>query len=347
MWAHIVWPEGDPAGAVYECPNCKERTPERQKAEMVAVGRWRATRPEVQGHAGFRLNALVSLLANATWGKLAAEFQAAKDDPGQLQTFVNTILGQGWTQPTLIDSGSVQARAEDFDLERIPPEVLVITAGNDIQDDRIETSIVGWTRDHVALVLGHFVTWGSYQETSTWQELDELLRTTWRHPHGGRLKVDAAIVDAGDGDHYDAVIGFCVPRMSRRIFAGKGMNGARPAFQMAKSRSIASKFAIIGIDGVKGIIFDRLQRGRGLRFSKSLDPVYFEQLCSERRVLRYARGMPVRRFERTGRTRNESLDCATYAFAARQAISINLERRATELRGQVYDRPSLASLLPR
>ena len=35
--------------------------------QMVEAGRWRATAPEVQGHAGFRLNALVSLLHNARW----------------------------------------------------------------------------------------------------------------------------------------------------------------------------------------------------------------------------------------------------------------------------------------
>ena len=47
---------------------------------------------------GFRLNALVSLLANASWGKLAAEFLAAKEDPAELQTFVNCILAQGWRE---------------------------------------------------------------------------------------------------------------------------------------------------------------------------------------------------------------------------------------------------------
>jgi len=63
---------------------------------MVTAGRWRATRPDVRGHAGFRINALVSLLANASWAKLAAEFIAAKDDPAELQVFGNTGLAQGW-----------------------------------------------------------------------------------------------------------------------------------------------------------------------------------------------------------------------------------------------------------
>jgi hypothetical protein len=56
----------------------------------------RATAPEVANHAGFRLNSLVSLLHNARWGVLAAEFLSAKDNPETLMPFVNTVLAQGW-----------------------------------------------------------------------------------------------------------------------------------------------------------------------------------------------------------------------------------------------------------
>jgi hypothetical protein len=88
----------------------------------------RATAPEVTGHAGFRLNALVSLLANASWAKLAAEFIAAKDDPAELQTFVNTILAQGWREAgEEVDDATLMMRAEPFGLNHIPSEVLLIT----------------------------------------------------------------------------------------------------------------------------------------------------------------------------------------------------------------------------
>jgi len=82
------------------------------------------------------------------------------------------------------------------------------------------------------------------------------------------------------------------------------------------------------------VIFDRLQRGRGIRFSNTLEPVYHEQLASERRVIRYARGMPIRRFERTG-------------HAARQAVSIIYDRREAELRQSPPPKQSLASQLAR
>lgn len=346
QWAHIVWPEGEPERAEYECPHCKGHISERFKVQMVENGVWRATRPEVKKHAGFRLNALVSLLANASWAKLAAEFLTAKDDPGLLRPFVNTVLGQGWSVPTMIDEGALAARAEPFDLNAIPPEVLIITAGADVQDDRIELSVIGWSRDNnTAFVLAHIVTWGSFQDSSTWAEIDEILRSTWRHPWGGRLRIDAACIDAGDGEHYDHVIKFCLPRMSRRVFAIKGMNGARPAFQMAKGRSIANKLAIVGIDTIKTVIFDRLQRGQGIRFSKSLEPIYYEQLASERRVVHYVRGQPKRRFERIGRPRNESLDALVYNFAARQALTVNFERREAELRGRPLPRLGIAEQL--
>ena len=345
LWPHITWPK-DPDGrelpeqAGCECPHCKAIIAERAKAAMVAAGTWRATKPEIIGHAGFRLNSLVSLLANASWAKLAAEFLASKDDPSALQTFVNTVLGQGWSSPSMIDENALQARAEPFSLAAIPPEVLIITAGCDVQDDRVEVSIIGWSRDATAWVLGHFMIFGSFQDQSLWDEIDTLLRSRWRHPLGGSLKVDAAIIDASDGDHFDSVLNFCVPRMGRRIFAGKGMTGARPAFAMAKGKKVADRLILVGVDGLKNVIFDRLTRGRGIRFSSALETAYYEQLCSERRVIRYRMGRPVRRFERTGRTRNEALDCMTYGFSARQAVHVTYDRRELELRGQaVAPRP--------
>lgn len=99
-WDAITWDEGAPESAGWRCPHCAAEIEERHKPGMVEDGRWRALRPEVQGHAGFRMNALVSLHANASWAKLAAEFIGAKDDPTTLQTFVNTILGPFTLPPT-------------------------------------------------------------------------------------------------------------------------------------------------------------------------------------------------------------------------------------------------------
>ncbi|GLK71288.1 phage terminase large subunit family protein [Ancylobacter dichloromethanicus] len=333
LWRHIQWPEGKPSEAHAVCPENGCVIEEVDKPAMVEAGRWRATAPEVQGHAGFRLNALVSPLPNASWSKLAAEFLAAKDDPETLQVFVNTILAEGWKDGgEEVDEAALQARAEPFGLEAIPADVLAITAGCDVQDDRIEVTLCGWSHTEL-FVLGHVIVWGSPDDDTTWLELDALLKSRWKHPAGGLLKVDAAVVDAGDGDWTERVYAFCFPRAVRRIMAGKGVSGARPAIQASKTKVRGGRLWIVGVDGIKTTLANRLARGRSIRFSETLEPAWFEQLTSERRTVRYFKGQPIRRFERIPGRRAEALDCVVYAYAARHALTLNWTVREEEVKG--------------
>lgn len=292
VWEQIIWDEGAPSTARWRCPHCTAEIVEREKPAMVAEGRWRATRPEVQGHAGFRMNALISLHANAAWGKLVAEFLAAKSDPVTLQTFVNTILGQGWrSDGDELAEAELMARAEPFGLTAVPAEVLALTAGVDVQHDRLECSFFGWTEGGVALVLGHTVIWGAYDAEDTWAELDGLLRT--RHPHalGGRIGLDAVAIDAGDGASMHQVTAFASPRMRARVLAIKGALGNRPVIERAGSTTkTGARLWIVGVDTVKAQLFARIAQAGSVRFSDSLPAVWFEQLASERSLIRYSRG---------------------------------------------------------
>jgi len=328
-WADIQWPEGEPERAHYVCPECGSVVEERHKAAMVEGGRWRATAPHVRGHAGFRLNALVSTLANASWGKLAAEFVEAKRSPDTLQVFVNTILAQGWREAAEeIDEAALAARAEPFGLDAIPPDVLVITAGVDVQRDRLEIVFLGWSRDEV-FVLGQSVIYGDPAGDDVWSELDDALRTVWKHPKGGILRVDAAGVDAGDGETMDRVVGFTRARMARRIYALKGATGNRPSIKASDTKG--AKLFIVGVDGLKGQLASRLTRGRTVRFSDTLEARFYEELASERLLMRYVRGAPVRLWERIPGRRAESLDCVVYAMAVRNLVTANLDRREEEV----------------
>ncbi len=334
-WAHIHWPEGRPEDAAWCCPACGSLVPESCKPAMVAAGRWRALRPEVQGHAGFRLTALVSLHANAAWGKLATEFLTVKDDPTTLQTFVNTILGAGWRgEGDEIAEDELAARAEPFGLNAVPEEVLAVTAGVDVQHDRLEVTLCGWCEDGTGAVLGHRVIWGEFADEATWAELDELLRQSFPHALGGRIGIDAAAIDAGDGASMPAVTRFCTPRLRRKVLAIKGAPGfARPVIERASAKAKAPLW-IVGVDTIKQQLFARLTRPRHMRFSADLPPVWYEQLASERAVLRYRRGQPVRSFERMAGRRAEALDCVTYATAARAVLAPDWHRRRRELSGR-------------
>ena len=145
LWENIVWDTDKPDSARYKCPNCEGEINEFHKTEMVKNGRWRATKPEIKSHAGFRLNALISPLHNARWEVLVAEFIESKKSPETLQTFINTILGQGWTGGgEEIDIDKLESRAEPFSLDNIPREVRFLTAGVDVQIDRLELVVAGW-----------------------------------------------------------------------------------------------------------------------------------------------------------------------------------------------------------
>ncbi len=328
-WADIQWPEGEPERAHYVCPECGSVVEERHKAALVENGRWRATAPHVRGHAGFRLNALVSTLTNASWGKLAAEFVEAKRSPDTLQVFVNTILAQGWREAAEeIDEAALAARAEPFGLDALPPEVLIITAGVDVQRDRLEIVFLGWSRDEI-FVLCQSVIYGDPAGDDVWSELDDALRTVWKHPKGGILRVDAAGVDAGDGETMDRVIGFARARMARRIYALKGATGNRPAIRASDTKG--AKLFIVGVDSLKGQLASRLTRGRTVRFSDRLEARFYEELASERLIMRYVRGAPVRLWERIPGRRAESLDCTIYAMAVRNLVTANLDRREEEV----------------
>jgi phage terminase large subunit GpA-like protein len=133
---------------------------------------------------------------------------------------------------------------------------------------------------------------------------------------------------------------FCFPRASRRVMAIKVAAGSRPSIAASHGKVKGGRLWIVGTDTVKTTLFSRLTRGSSIRFSKSLEPAYYEQLSSERRIVRYARGRPVRRFERIVGKRAEALDCLVYAFAAQSAVAVQLDQRADDLH---HATPTVAS----
>lgn len=329
LWRDIKWPADKPEDAYWACPSCGSVVEDRQKHQMVAQGRWMAKKPEVEGHRGYKLTSLTSTLPNAAWPKLAAEFLQAKRNPATLKPFVNTVLGEPWRgEGDYLDAADLDALRRPFSLDSVPPEVLVLTAGADIQKDRIEITFTGWTKDDDLRVLAHEVIWGSPTENETWAEVDDALKRQFRHPLGGVLTVDAAVIDSGNWA--DAVYAFCRPRTARRILSGKGMPGfARPSLTFSTSRK--ARLGLIGVDGIKMALHQRLAHGETILFSDQLGGDYFDQIRAERLVVRYTRGQPVKKWELTSGRRNEALDTLTYSYAARGLVGLDLDRRESDL----------------
>ncbi len=91
------------------------------------------------------------------------------------------------------------------------------------------------------------------------------------------------------------------------------MAGNRPIVRKSQGKV---PFWNFGVDGVKAPLSNRRSRGRTVRFSADLEPRYYEELASERLVVKCTRGMPARRWERKPGARAECLDATVYALAA-------------------------------
>ena len=83
------------------------------------------------------------------------------------------------------------------------------------------------------------------------------------HPAGGLIRIDAAAVDSSDGATMDRVLAFCHARAARRIVAVKGADGNRPAIRASATKG--QRLFIVGVDGIKANLTERLTRGGSIR----------------------------------------------------------------------------------
>jgi phage terminase large subunit GpA-like protein len=106
---------------------------------------------------------------------------------------------------------------------------LLLTAGVDVQRDRLEASLWAWGQDRQSWLVEHRVLAGSPFEAAVWEELRLLLGETWRHASGHRLPVAMAAIDSGDGMTTAEVYAFVRRAGAGRAIAVKGQDGLRAA----------------------------------------------------------------------------------------------------------------------
>jgi phage terminase large subunit GpA-like protein len=356
---HAVFGHGLPDTAEYACPHCGSLWNDGQKnrnvrhAEKLGFG-WRAT-ADFNGVAGFSLNELYSPFQESRLRRLVEKYltalhEAEQGDDGALIVFWNSSVGESYEFKTdAPDVDALEDRAEEYAEFTIPWGGLVLTAGVDVQHDRLAVSIYAWGRGEEDWLIH----WGEIHGQTmvplqgAWLDLEALLSREFEHVGGAKLRIRAGTVDTGDGTAtQDAAYAFCRKWKSRGIMAGKGGSEAnderreifappKPAIDADKKQK-AWKYGlrpfIVGTSRAKDLLIDGRLKLAGIgpgraHWYKSVRPDWYQQITSEIKAPhRSIRGRKV--WQKKSGVHNEGLDTKIYAFHAARSLKLNLLRES-------------------
>lgn len=339
-------PAGDPRPetAVYICKHCGASIEERNKPVMLHEGRWIAENPEAQRGlvAGFHLSKLYSPLGWKSWPMLVEDWAKAQEaarsgDVSRLKTFVNTSLAETWEdQGDRASDHELKKRAEDIPLRQVTWGHYVMTAGVDVQGDRLECYLWAWGRGMERQLVDRAIFYGDPATSAPWDALTDYRRTPVLHASGKPVPLLAVMIDSG-GHHTQQVYMYARNFMSESVMAVKGQSQAGKAILGSPSNVEINwkgakikrgvKLWPLGVDTAKSEIYGRFRTatpGPGyVHLSKHLPGEVYEQLTSERLVTRYVKGHARLEWVKPVGRRNEALDCAVYALAGAYWVGID------------------------
>ena len=319
-------------GVYYICESCDTPIPESSKSRMILGGEWLETATaDNPNHVGFHCNRLISPWVS--WIDMAYDFEASKEDPMQLQVFVNSSLGLPFEREMgeSLDWEKLHQRSQTSNYQRgeLPEGVLMLTAGVDVQGDRLEVSIWGWGRGEQSWLIDHQQIFGDPIEDDVWQQLSHIIGREYRHASGKPIKTRTTCVDSGYLTH--DVYMQVRKRQYLHLFAIKGQAGTgklfvnRPRYMEISYRGKVIergvKLYVLGVDSGKETLYSRTKitnpGSKYINFPSGMDTNYFQGFCSEIQVKKHRSGQVYFAWEKLpGVHNNEPLDCALYALAA-------------------------------
>jgi len=338
-WSQVVFAEKDerghrdPAATTIACAHCGCALTEADRLRMIPQGRWVATAP-FNGVAGFHLWEIYS-----PWTSLADMTTrwraAAREGQESIRVVVNTMLGESYEEAgEQTKPEGLISRVEDYG-PAVPAPACVLTAGVDVQKNRLEVVVNAWGQGRESWNMDYRVLHGDTSQPDLWAELDQYLQRAWPHESGNQLRILCTCIDSGDMT--DTVYKFTAPRARRFVFPVKGIStlGA-PLVKLPSSsggrktlaRKMDALLHTVNPDQAKRLIYSWLaltpprpgDSSPGfMHFPRARDAEYFGQLTAEKMVTRISKGVSRREWVKT-QPRNEVLDCTVYALAALEIL---------------------------
>jgi phage terminase large subunit GpA-like protein len=219
-----------------------------------------------------------------------------------------------------------------------------LTAGVDVQLDRLEAQIIGWGYPLEAWSIHYEIIPGDPSKPEVWNRLDELLLRGFDYEEGNRFVISATCVDSGGG-YTEAVYRFCRPRLARSVWAIKGSSWSRqgdpvwPPRKVQRRKDGGYKPVIIAVDSAKDQLRQMLltdEAGPGfLHIPEDRSDAFLDQLVAEQCVFEKKAGATIRKWILPRGRANEAYDTLVYAYAALRGLEeergLKLDRASTQL----------------
>jgi phage terminase large subunit GpA-like protein len=321
----------------YRCAHCTELIDERYKIEMLDLGDWVSECPDKINIEvmGFHINALYSPWYS--WARIMQDHDNAQKDETKMPTFNNTILGlphkQKGERPEYM--AIFNKRVSSYVPNKPPVEVCVLTAGLDVQGDRIECEVVGWAKGKRSYSVDYRVYRGDTSKPEVWASLRPLFTETWQRKDGLILPLRHACIDSGHNQ--SKVYDFCRLFSAQLITPIKGgppsqgvIIGAPRLVDYNKEGKTVGKIRSwnVGVSMLKGELYGNLRMERddegnyppGYCFFPQEGHYsgveYFKGLCSEALEITTDKSGKAKYLWVKKERLNEALDCRVYARAA-------------------------------
>lgn len=343
MWRHVHW-DDDAAGkplpdtAAIVCPECNTRWSEGDRLRSVDAGQF-VQKGKFDGICGFHVNALGC--RRVSLPKLVRRWDKAHRNPRRLKAFVNLVLAETYRESgDAPDWQRLLERREDWQPSIVPSGVVFLSAGVDVQPDRVEVRVYGFGRGEQAWLVDVRIVPAKPWDEETSAELTKILNGTWRHESGADLGLARLAIDSGHATN--SVYQWAKRHIKRGVLIVKGgpdsihevIRAPRAVEVIGQKRSRSgAKVWMVGSGHCKRTIYDRLRLAASedgsypngyIHFPKWIGSDELQQITAEELITETTRQGYARQIWRKIRERNEGLDCLVYAYAA--AVQLGMSR---------------------
>lgn len=249
--------------------------------------------PTPGSNMSFWVSGIMSFSAKKTFGFLAGKFLRAvkSGEPERIKGVINTDFGELYrVTGDAPDWQEVMECTADYVLGDMPEEVERLTAGVDVQKNRLVYVVRGWGEGNTSWLVGRGELWGDTDQEDVWGRLGDLLEQDY-----GDLMITKMAVDSGYRP--DWVYEFC-RKHKALTYATKGHDSLDKPYYASlidvtfrgKTRKQGLQLWHVNADIFKSWVHSKIEWERdqlGAWYLPSdIDEDYCKQIVAEQRVVK-------------------------------------------------------------